>query len=120
MLPCIAAVAIAMFVGKKNLDSKGIETSNLLLQNVEALASEEGDDWSECPRDKWIRNAKESWSSQTAYYEADFGFYITINGKKIKLGTGAKVGGIVYVPTCSDSPDNCCEKKHQDKAFKYA
>ena len=120
MLSCIAAVAIATIVGKKTLESHAYETNNLLMQNVEALATGTDDDWSDCPRDKWIRNAKESWSSQTAQYEAGFGFYITINGKKRKLGAGAEVGGTVYVPTCPNSSGNCCEKKHLDKPFRYA
>ena len=38
MLPCIAAVAIATFVGKKTFESHAYETSSLLMQNVEALA----------------------------------------------------------------------------------
>ena len=38
MLPCIAAVAIATFVGKKTFASNAYETNSLLMQNVEALA----------------------------------------------------------------------------------
>lgn len=41
MLPCIAAVAIASVVGKKILESHANETSNLLMQNVEALTQPE-------------------------------------------------------------------------------
>ena len=37
MLPCVAAVAIAVFVGKNGNVTEG-EKSRLLLQNVEALA----------------------------------------------------------------------------------
>ena len=40
MLPCIAAVAIATFVGKKTFESHAYATSSLLMQNVEALADE--------------------------------------------------------------------------------
>ena len=40
MLPCIAAVAIATFVGKKTFESYAYETRSLLMQNVEALAGE--------------------------------------------------------------------------------
>ena len=40
MLSCIAAVAIATVVGKKTFESHAYETSNLLMQNVEALATE--------------------------------------------------------------------------------
>lgn len=39
MLPCIATVAIAIFVGKKTFVSNAYETGNLLMQNVEALAT---------------------------------------------------------------------------------
>ena len=40
MLPCIAAVAIATYVGKKTFESHANETSSLLMQNVEALSGE--------------------------------------------------------------------------------
>lgn len=40
MLSCIAAVAIATVVGKKTFESHAYETNDLLMQNVEALASE--------------------------------------------------------------------------------
>ncbi len=43
MLSCIAAVAIAAFVGKKTFGSQTSEASNLLMQNVEALADNESD-----------------------------------------------------------------------------
>ena len=39
ILPCIAAVAIATFVGTKALKSNACENNNLLIQNVEALSS---------------------------------------------------------------------------------
>lgn len=42
MLPCIAAVAIATFVGKKTFESNEFETDELFLQNVEALSAGEG------------------------------------------------------------------------------
>ena len=40
MLPCIAAVAIATFVGKKTFESHAYEANSLLMQNVEALAKD--------------------------------------------------------------------------------
>lgn len=39
MLPCIAAVAIATFVGTKAIKSDADESDNLLMANVEALSS---------------------------------------------------------------------------------
>ena len=39
LLPCIAAVAIATFVGAKTFKSNAIESDDLLMANVEALAS---------------------------------------------------------------------------------
>lgn len=41
MLPCIAAVAIASFVGKQTLESSAYESNELLMANVEALSSSE-------------------------------------------------------------------------------
>lgn len=45
MLSCIAAVAIASFVGKKAFEPHAYEANDLLLQNVEALGSDFGEDW---------------------------------------------------------------------------
>ena len=41
MLSCIAAVAIATFVGKKTFESKSIDCDALFAQNVEALSKNE-------------------------------------------------------------------------------
>lgn len=40
-LPCIAAVAIATFVGKKAFESNALERNSILLENVEALTKPE-------------------------------------------------------------------------------
>lgn len=43
-LPCIAAIAIATFVGTKSLQTNADESNNLLMANVEAMsAAEPGD-----------------------------------------------------------------------------
>ena len=39
LLPCIAAVAIATFVGAKSFQTNAYESNDLLLQNVEALSA---------------------------------------------------------------------------------
>ncbi len=39
LLPCIAAVAIATYVGAKSFKTNASESNNLLLANVEALSS---------------------------------------------------------------------------------
>ena len=41
MLPCIAAVAIATFVGKQAYESSAHKSNELLMANVEALADNE-------------------------------------------------------------------------------
>ena len=43
LLPCIAAVAIATFVGAKSLRTSAYESNELLLANVEALSQYVGD-----------------------------------------------------------------------------
>lgn len=48
MLPCIAAVAMATFVGKKTFESYENERSSLFMQNVEALTSNENSGESPC------------------------------------------------------------------------
>ena len=42
MLPCIAAVAIATFVGKQTFESNGYDDYVLMMENVEALSQDEG------------------------------------------------------------------------------
>ena len=39
LLPCIAAVAIATFVGAKTFKSNAEESNDLLMANVEAMSS---------------------------------------------------------------------------------
>ena len=51
MLPCIAAVAIATYVGKKTFESHANETSSLLMQNIEALSNPEFGDGGESESD---------------------------------------------------------------------
>lgn len=45
ILPCIAAVAIATFVGKKTFESNAFEGKGLFLQNVEALTAGEDENY---------------------------------------------------------------------------
>ena len=117
----VVAVAASCLGVQKAFNCNEVMENSLLAENIEALAqSPDNDPWSDCPRDKWIRNAKESWDQHTAQYEAGFGLFIMVNGQKKKVGADVGVGGSVYVPTCPDSSGNCCEKKHLDKPFKYA
>ena len=44
LLPCIAAVAIATFVGAKSFQTNAYESNDLLMQNVEALSKNTGGD----------------------------------------------------------------------------
>lgn len=39
MLPCIAAVAIVTFVGKKTMESNAYEKNSIMMENVEALSA---------------------------------------------------------------------------------
>lgn len=47
MLPCIAGVGIAVFIGKKYYHSNVSEANSLLMQNVEALAKD-GESQDDC------------------------------------------------------------------------
>lgn len=114
-LPVVFACFIAIFQTYWQSES----AKDLVLANVEALTTE-NDPFADCPRDKYIRNEKETWKAVQANYEVGFGLYITIKGKKVKLGTEAKVGGTVFYPDCVTSHDNCCEKKHLNQKFRYA
>lgn len=114
-LPVVFGCLIAIFSTHWQSES----AKDLVLANVEALTYE-NDPFADCPRDKYIRNEKETWKCVHAQYEAGFGFYITIKGKKVKLGSKVKVGGTVFYPDCVTSQDNCCEKKHLDKPFRYS
>lgn len=48
MLPCIAAVAIATYIGTKTLKANASESNALLMTNVEALSDVEWDDLDDC------------------------------------------------------------------------
>ena len=48
LLSCVVAAAFTIFVGKKTFESHSNETSNLLMQNVEALTDNESEGTSEC------------------------------------------------------------------------
>lgn len=65
MLPCIAAIAIATFIGKKTFESHAYETKNLLIQNVEALS--QSSDYVE--NTVLVRYARDGycWKSDTNY-----------------------------------------------------
>lgn len=73
MLPCIAAVAIATFVGKKTFESSALERNNILLENVEALSQgDDGDyDASDCnsgePRYSFVKVASGKSQTRTHY-----------------------------------------------------
>ena len=119
----VAAIAISGFGAWKVsciYENENKRYTSMMIQNIEALANGDEDPWADCPRNQYIRNAKEYWKAYTVKYDADLGFHISVNGKNIKLGAGVNVGGTVFVPTCSDSNGNCCEKSHQDKPFRYA
>lgn len=117
-LPIVIGCFVAIFHARWQLES----ANDMILANVEALTFENsggGDSFADCPRDKYNRNEKETWIPVTVSYEAGFGFYVTIKGKKVKIGAEANVGGTVFYPDCVSSKDNCCEKKHIDKPFRY-
>lgn len=118
----VALVAVAgLCVYKTYQDYKADKESDLVMQNIEALTGDDtSDDWSDCPRDKYVRNAAEAWKAYKAEYKAGVGVYIKVNGKKIKLGPDVTVGGTVFVPICKYSKGNCCNKKHLDKSYRYA
>ena len=68
MLSCIAAVAIATFVGKKNIESCVFENDALFAQNVEAL-SNGADGQNQYIVDCW--NSITSEKGHTVYYCGD-------------------------------------------------
>ena len=42
MLPCVAAVSIAAFVGTTTIKSNSSNSNSLLMENIEAMSQEEG------------------------------------------------------------------------------
>ena len=55
MLPCIAAVAIATFVGKQTFESNAYDDYVLMMENVEALSQDEGIRVASCYTEKEMR-----------------------------------------------------------------
>ena len=117
------SAVLASFLGVvQTLDGSEDVSNSLLAENVEALANgPDNNPWAECPQDKWIRNAKESWKEVSPSYDSEIGFYVTIPFTDIKVGLGAdaNAGGTALVPTCVKSNDNCCEKAHLNKSPRY-
>jgi hypothetical protein len=77
LLPCIAAVAIATFVGAKSFKTSASESNELLLANVEALTNPpEGD--GQFPKYKNKTTIK-------TYSEVKFEYGTDENGKNVKF-----------------------------------
>lgn len=106
MLPCIASIAIATFIGKKTFESHAYETNNLLIQNIEALSQSSGyvdnsvrvryaragycwkcnTNYSDCP----IESHGESCKIYTIAWNKDHDLYncMTITADRYKNGPG--------------------------------
>lgn len=88
MLPCIAAVAIAAFVGKKTLEADSYGANFLLVQNVEALANS----------DYYVSNEKGCKTNST----------IVLRSEKCVHGYGYGYSGTKY--WCSEGDDTECKE----------
>lgn len=119
MLPCIAAIAIATFIGKKTFESHAYETNNLLIQNVEALSQSSdyvdntvrvryaragycwkcNTNYSDCP----IESHGESCKIYTIAWNKDHDLYncMTITADRYKNGPGSW--------TLCETQDNQCQ-----------
>lgn len=68
-----------------------------------------------CDPIKYQIGYREDWESREA-----IDGYVKVNGESSFIGNivgGGEVKINVQVPVCSDSPQNCCDKKHLDKPF---
>lgn len=117
------SIVTGSFITFLHTNGQSEPVNGLMLANVEALSSDgdaSDDPFADCPRDKYIRNEKETWIPVTVKYEVGFGFYVTIKGQKVKLGIGGESIGTVFYPDCTNSTGNCCEKAHLNKEYRYA
>ena len=115
----VVAVAASSLGAWRAYNAYEVTDNTLLTENIEALANgSDNDSWAECPQDKWIRNAKESWKEVTPTYDKEIGFYVTIpfTNTKVGFGAGANASVTVLIPVCVTSNDNCCEKTHRNKS----
>jgi hypothetical protein len=60
-LPCMAALALAAFVGMKNMERNTNINETLLMTNVEALTEEEGTPVSKCYADNMQIDGTHDW-----------------------------------------------------------
>lgn len=118
MLSCIAAVAIASFVGKKAFEPHAYETNNLLLQNLEALAEGEEEPYPEERRD--CINKGGNWNMASVCVASGFeSSKCTVSGEITVCGVTVKgsfeKGKKYYIAwaryECKDSKGNCCTKQ---------
>lgn len=108
-LPCIAAVAIATFVGAKSFKTNASESNELLLANVEALSQNDGD-------------VRRGYSMATVWYKANVN---VSSGIEISLTEPSAFWSWVYGETwsslrcCMSSVDaNLCDFKLEDSKCK--
>lgn len=117
LLPCIAAVAIASFVGAKTFKSNATESNELLMTNVEALSQQEEpypEERTRCINESGIWNmasvCKQSGFEYTTCKKSGevslFG--ITVKGNYEK-GKKYYVAWARY--ECTQSSGNCCKKQ---------
>lgn len=115
----VVAMTVSGLGAWRVYDNYGTKGSSLIVENIEALTNPDNDPWADCPRDKYIRNAAESWEKTQVKYDAKIGYYVSLNGKKISVGGNVSVGGTVLVPKCEQSAGNCCDKSHLNKSIRY-
>lgn len=104
MLSCIAAVAIASFVGKKAFEPHAYETNDLLLQNVEALTTENS---------LWFSNLR---TVECTKYELNTGgaFYyrgalIAAGAKYTYYGSKKRCEREITINTCYTADETDCK-----------
>ena len=118
LLPCIAAVAIATFVGTKTLKSNAYSANSLLLQNVEALTDDnEADDSAD--RNACLQKGG-NWNMASVCKASGFenakceiSGEVTVCGVTVKgnysRGSKYRIAWARY--ECVESKGNCCVKQ---------
>lgn len=115
-------IAIAVIAGHNMYLAKNKSfISNIALTNIEALAQSNnnpGEGVEICDIFKYNRNYMEKYELASVQESEDSKLYAEISGKRYSLGKDVKVGDVIGIPICAESPGNCCEKAFIENPIK--
>lgn len=122
ILSATFVVAMAAIAGYNTYLAKNKSfIPNVALTNIEALAQSNnnpGEGVEICDIFKYNRNYMEKYELASVQESEDSKLYAELFGKTYSVGKDVKVGDVIGIPICADSPGNCCEKAFIENPIK--